>query len=53
MLPLEPPTACENGAGRFMQARDCVRICPMFKKLVSSDQKRIAEILFEVFPPTE
>ena len=37
----------------FMQARDRVRECSTFRKLVPGDQRRIAAIIFELYPPTE
>ncbi len=37
----------------FMLARDRVKACPTFRKLVPGDQRRIAAVLFELFPPTE
>src|SRR5688572_6769979 len=40
--------ACDEVERRFMQARDRVQNCATFQKLVKSDQKRIAAILFEV-----
>lgn len=37
----------------FMKARDRVRHCATFKKLVPGDQKRIEFVLFSPFLPTE
>ena len=36
----------------FMKARDRVRECSTFRQLVPGDQKRIAAIIFELYPPT-
>jgi hypothetical protein len=43
--------ACDEAERRFMRARDQVRGSPSFKKLHAADQKRIADIVFEAFPP--
>jgi hypothetical protein len=43
----------DDAERRVMTARDRVRDCPTFQKLAPGDQKRIAAILFVLFPPTE
>jgi hypothetical protein len=45
--------ACDDAERNFMQARDRVRECPTFRKLVLGDQRRIALVLFELYLPTE
>src|SRR5687768_16599931 len=37
--------ACDEVERRFMQARDRVRNCSSFQKLVKSDQKRIGDLV--------
>ena len=44
--------ACDEAERKFMRARDRVRDCPTFRKLVPGDQRRIAAVLFELYLPT-
>ena len=44
--------ACDKAERKFMEARDRVRECPTFRKLVPGDQRRIEAVLFELYPPT-
>ncbi len=49
---LDLERACDEAEQRFMKARDAVRECSTFRRLVPGDQKRIEAVLFELFPPT-
>ena len=44
---------CDQVEREFMKLRDRVGACSSFRKLGPGEQRRIATILFELFPPTE
>lgn len=44
---------CNEVERRFMEARDRVRECSTFRRLVPGDRRRIEAVLFELFPPTK
>jgi hypothetical protein len=45
--------ACDVAEQKFMLARDRVRECETFRRLVPGHQQRIAGVLFEICLPTE
>ena len=45
--------ACDKAERNFMHARDRVRECRTFHKLAPGDQRYIASVVFELYPPTE
>ena len=44
--------ACDKAERKFMEARDQVRACATFRKLVPGDRRRIESVLFDLYPPT-